>query len=101
MALTSFQRKTLRQHAQNQRDDLHLGKAGMTEGFKIQMQDLFRRKELIKVRLAMQIEGQARLNLAQELAAASQAEPVAVLGKTVLLYKANLELDTPKRLLVE
>lgn len=87
MTLTPRQRKTLRQQAQTLKDDLHLGKAGLSAGFIAQAGDIFTRRELIKVRLGKDIEGEARAAVAEELAGAVSAQMVAVVGKTVLLYR--------------
>ncbi len=89
MSLSSAQRKQLRQKAQTQSDDAHLGKAGLTPGFITQLKSLLARKELVKLRLAKEVQGDARQTIADEVAQAVQAELVAVVGKTVLLFRAK------------
>ncbi len=70
-------------------DDAQLGKAGLTPGFITQLNGLLSHKELIKLRLAKELQGDARQTIADEVAQAVEAQLVAVVGKTVLLYRAK------------
>lgn len=96
--LTTSQRAVLRSIGQKQQDDCRLGKAGLSEGYLAFVNELFSRKELVKLRFE-DIQGPQRKELAAEIAEVFGAACVAVTGRTVLLYRPNPELPTSKRLL--
>lgn len=101
MALTSSQRKRLRGIASTRPDDLRLGKDGLSEGFIATLGLALARRELVKLRFGKDVIGDERAALAQAVAAAAQAECVGVIGRTMLLYKPNPELEASKRVLAD
>lgn len=98
MALSGKDKSTLRSVGQKGPDDVRLGKEGLSEGFLTNLKTLLARKELVKLRFT-ELEGEERKAMAAEVAAASDAELVSVVGRTVLLYRANPKLDAAKRVL--
>ncbi|MEX0776602.1 MAG: YhbY family RNA-binding protein [Phycisphaeraceae bacterium] len=99
MALTSGQRKLLRQRGQTMIDDFRLGKAGLTPRHVANLRDLLTGRELVKLRFGKDVQGAERKTLAEEVCAAVEAECAAITGRTMLLYRANPELETGKRVL--
>lgn len=98
MTLTGKQKRTLKSIGQTLSDDLPMGKSGPTEGVLAQIDRLLTKKELVKVRFT-ELEGAARKELANEVSAALGAYCVAVVGRTMLLYRANPELEPERRML--
>ena len=81
-------------------DDAALGKGGLSEASVSHLRQLLSRKELVKIRFA-DVEGGARKEFADEVCAAvgGECECVQILGRTMLLYRPNPELDPDRRLL--
>lgn len=100
MGLTGKEKRMLRGRGQTLADDGHVGKAGVTEGVLANFRGLLARKELIKVRFD-ELEGGDRRDFGAELAAALDAECITVVGRTVVLYRANPELPAAQRVLGE
>ncbi len=98
MTLTATDRKRLRGMGQRMDDDARLGKQGLADGTVQFLRDLLARKELVKVRFT-ELEGEERRALAAETAAAVDAELVALVGRTILLYRANPDLPPSTRVL--
>lgn len=98
MILTARERRRLKSLGQTRADDLHVGKAGVTDGVLDALRTMIQRKELIKVRFD-DLEGDARRAFAAELAAALDAACIAVVGRTALLYRDNPDLEPAKRVL--
>jgi RNA-binding protein len=98
MTLTGKQKRHLRALGQKLSDDAHLGKAGLTDAFVAHVNQLFARKELIKVRFD-DVEGPERQELAEQVAAGVNAELITVVGRTALLYRANPQLDAKERVI--
>lgn len=96
MTLTSKQRKTLRGLGQQRPDDVRLGKAGLTEGFIANLHELLGRLELVKLRFT-DVEGAERQALADEVCQRVGAECAGVIGRVMLLYRANPELEPGQR----
>ena len=94
--LTTRQRAALRSQGQKLADDCHLGKAGLSESFLMHLDDLFSRKELVKLRFD-DIQGAMRKEMADELADIASAHLVGVTGRTMLLYRPNPTLPPEKR----
>jgi RNA-binding protein YhbY len=87
MPLTTRQKKDLKARGQKMGDDAHVGKGGSSAALRAHVRSLLARSELVKVRFAEKLEGEARKAFADDLAAAVEAECIAVVGRTVLLYK--------------
>lgn len=97
LPLSSSQRKKIRQLGQKMADDVQLGKAGLSDGFTTTIQRLLAEKELVKLRFGKDYTGDLRDALAEEVATATQSVCAAITGRTMLLYKANPDLEPAKR----
>ncbi len=98
MTLTGSQKRFLKSRGQTMADDAHVGKAGVTDAAVTNLQRLLARKELVKVRFD-DLEGSARRTFAADLAILLDAQCIAVVGRTALLYRANPDLDPAQRVL--
>ncbi len=100
MPLTGQQKRKLKAIAQTMSDDVRLGQAGLSEGFLANLDDLFNRKELVKLRFT-ELRGAERQELADMVCQATGAELVHILGRTMLLYRPNPALAPEQRALRE
>ncbi|MCE9591321.1 MAG: YhbY family RNA-binding protein [Planctomycetes bacterium] len=98
MTLTGKQKRALKSLGQTMSDDLSMGKAGPSDGVFARLGALLTKKELVKVRFT-ELEGDARRELAAQVSQAVGAQCVAVVGRTILLYRANPELEPDQRVL--
>ncbi|MCI2057116.1 MAG: ribosome assembly RNA-binding protein YhbY [Oscillibacter sp.] len=100
MELTSKQRAQLRGLANSIDTILQVGKEGLTENLIKQADDALEARELIKGRvLDNNLEYDAR-KAAGELAAATRAEPVQVIGTKFVLYRESHRLPKDKRIVL-
>ena len=91
MPLTTKQRSYLRGLGQSLSPQLHLGHQGLTEGVQSNLEGLFKRRELVKVRILNTADEEPK-EVAAAMAEAARAELVGVVGKTFVLYRPNPEL---------
>jgi RNA-binding protein len=84
------QRRYLRGLGHHLEPVVQVGKEGVSEGLAAALDAALQQHELIKVRLG-EHAGEDRHGLAGELARAGGAELVQVLGRTLLLYRRNVE----------
>ena len=78
--LTSKQRAQLRSLASNMDVIMQVGKSGVTEAMAKTVSDALEARELIKMRV-LENSGEAVRDVAEQLAAATESEVVAVIGK--------------------
>lgn len=84
--LTGKERRFLRSLAHGETVSLVVGRAGVTPAVLTAIEELFNRRELVKIRV--NVEGAAsRKALAEEVSERIRAELVGVVGKTVSLYR--------------
>jgi len=95
--LTGRQRRTLRGIGQELAPAAIIGKAGLTPSAVENIRRLFEAAELLKVRLPAE-PPKARKETAGRLAEAVGAERVGLVGRSVLLYRANAALAPEKRI---
>ena len=88
--LSGKQRRYLRGLGHHLDAVVQVGKDGLTEGLVGATDAALEQHELIKVRLGESAPGD-RHEVASELAAATSAELVQVLGRTLLLYRRRAE----------
>jgi RNA-binding protein len=91
MDLTTKQKTYLRGLAQTLRAQLHLGHEGCTPGTLSALEDLFRGREMVKVRVLKTADEDPK-QLAEGMAQASGASLVGVVGGTFVLYRPNADL---------
>ena len=87
--LTSKQRAMLRSLASNEDVIMQVGKSGVTEAMAKTVSDALEARELIKMRV-LENSGEAVRDVAETLAAATDSEVVAVIGKCLILYKESV-----------
>lgn len=91
MTMRGKDRAALRAQANRLAATVHVGHAGAVAGAVASLDDALRTKELVKVQLTKNLET-APKDLARELAAATAAEVIQVIGRTVTLYRYNPDL---------
>jgi len=99
VVLTGKQKNYLRGLGQKLRPVCIIGKSGLTDSLGRNISALLEQHELIKVRLPAG-PGDERQAMSEELAAASGAACVGVVGRTALLYRANETLRPEARLVL-
>ncbi len=92
--LTSKQRAQLRSLAANEDVIMQIGKSGVTEAMAKTVSDALEARELIKMRV-LENSGEEVRDAAEQLAAATDSEVVAVIGKCLILYR---ESETKKKI---
>lgn len=97
--LTGKQRRALRAIGTRLTARGAVGKAGLTDAVVASIDGLLAGGELVKVRLAGGA-GACRKEISQELAGATGACCVGIVGHTVLLYRPNEALAPEKRVAV-
>lgn len=88
--LTGKQRRHLRALGYDLKTTVSVGKAGVTPAVVLSVDDAYRASELIKARLERSWEVD-RKDGARQLASSTSSHLVQVLGRTVLLYRADAE----------
>ena len=86
--ITSKQRAYLRSLANPIPTIMQIGKGGITENFLKTVSDALEARELIKLNV-LENSGEDAYDLLQNLAAELGAEPVAVVGRKIVLYRAS------------
>ena len=86
--ITSKQRAYLRSLANSIPAIMQIGKGGLTDNFLKTVSDALEARELIKLTV-LENSGEDPKEILHSLAAALQAEPVAVTGKKIILYRAS------------
>jgi RNA-binding protein len=86
--ITSKQRAYLRSLANPIPTIMQIGKGGLNENLLKTVSDALEARELIKLHV-LENSGENAYDLLQELAAQLGAEPVAVVGRKIVLYRAS------------
>ena len=86
--ITSKQRAYLRSLANPIPTIMQVGKGGITENLLKTVSDALEARELIKLNV-LENSGEDAYDLLQNLAAELGAEPVAVVGRKIVLYRAS------------
>src|SRR5688500_8685054 len=94
MNLSTKQQAYLRGLAQSLRPLLHIGYEGYTPGIQSALEDLFKRRELVKVRL-LHTSSDMPKEVADAMGRAAGAAVVGVVGKTFVLYRPNPDVKAP------
>lgn len=88
--LTGRQKRFLRGEAHGIKPIFQVGKAGVNTNLTKQVDDALEARELVKVSI-LQNCPQDKYEVAEEIAAGSEAETVQVIGNTVIFYKESKE----------
>ena len=97
--ITSKQRAYLRSRANPIPTIMQIGKGGLTENLLKTVSDALEARELIKLNV-LENSGEDAYELLQNLAAELGAEPVAVVGRKIVLYRASEKkpvIELPKK----
>lgn len=92
MTLTGKDRAELRAEGHHLTPLVHVGHQGLTPTVINSLEDALRTRELVKVQLSRQLDVKPR-DTAQALALATGAVIVQVIGRTVMLFRENPELE--------
>jgi RNA-binding protein len=95
MQLTGKERRHLRSIGAKLSPLVTIGQKSLSDSVLAEVNYALDQNELIKLKLVV-AEGKARKELASELATTVNAHLVQVLGKSVLLYRENPELEGKK-----
>ncbi len=90
MTLKPFQKRYLRGQAHHLRAFLHSGAKGITESFLSEVGLALNQHELIKVKLSA-VDRDERATMIAQVAQATRADIVQVIGHTVTLFRRNPE----------
>ncbi len=88
MKLNSKQRAFLRKKASKIDPLMRIGKDGISDNVIQSLEDLFRKREIVKVKLLQNTESEIR-DAAEKLSVGVDAEIIHIMGKTIVLYKEN------------
>ncbi|WP_027417706.1 ribosome assembly RNA-binding protein YhbY [Aneurinibacillus terranovensis] len=91
--LTGKQKRYLRSMAHHLTPIFQVGKGGVNENLIRQIQEALEARELLKVSLLNNYDGDKN-QTAQEIADSAGAELVQLIGKTIVLYKESKEKKT-------
>ena len=96
MELTSAQRKFLRSAARTRKPNVTIGKGGSAGGVISHISGQLDRLELVKVRL-LESASDDRKAAAEEIAQATGAALIDVVGRMIVLYRPNEKLPPAER----
>lgn len=88
--ITGKQRRYLKKMAHDLEPSVFLGKAGLTENIRKEMEIAFEHRELVKVKLQEGYNGNAK-DVANFLAQEMEAEFVQAIGRKFVLYRESKE----------
>jgi RNA-binding protein len=95
MSLTSRERAALRAEAHHLTPLVQVGHHGITDTVIQSLEDALRARELVKVQLGRHADESIK-DAAHQLAEATDAEVVQVIGKTATLFRENPDLVRKK-----
>ena len=99
--MTSKERAALRAQANSLDVLFHVGKGGVGDTLIAQTIDALRARELIKLKVLTETSPVSVREAADELAAATNAEVVQVIGGVMVLYRYNPKLHEKKKIPVK
>ena len=90
MSLSKYQIKFLRSKSHDLKPVVMLGQKGLTDAFLNELDIALDHHELVKIKLSVD-DRDARKQLINQICTHCQAEMVQAIGKTVSVYRANIE----------
>ena len=90
--MTGKERAAFRAQANGLEPLFHIGKGGMNDGVIAQTDDALRARELIKVKVLLESSPITPREAADQLAAATGAEVIQVIGGVIVLFRESPEL---------
>ena len=94
--MTSKERAGLRAKANTLEAVFQVGKGGISDALIAQTQDALRARELIKLKVLLETSPETPKELAKDIALATGAEVIQVVGGSIVLFKENPELHQAK-----
>ena len=95
--MTSKRRAELRGQANHLEPLFQVGKSGVTDAVIAQTLDVFNTHELIKVKVLLDSAPEKPREIAEKIAAGTDAQVVQVIGGSMIFYKENPELQAEKK----
>lgn len=92
MTMPGKERAALRSDANRLKATVHVGQHGISKSLIRSLEDALKTRELVKVALGKPVDLPAR-EAARQLAGATGAEVIQVIGKTATLYRHNPALE--------
>ncbi len=90
--MTGKERAAFRAKANSLEPLFQLGKGGISDAFIVQVDDALRARELIKVKVLLESTPITPREAADQLAEATNAHVIQVIGGVIVLYRENPEL---------
>lgn len=90
--MTGKERAAFRAQANSLEPLFQIGKGGMSDAFIKQTDDALRARELIKVKVLLESSPMTPREVADEIAKATGAEVIQVIGGVIVLYRESPEL---------
>ena len=95
--LPGKQKKYLRGLGHHLEPVVYVGREGLSDTLLLSVNDTFKTRELIKIKLGQNCEV-AKKEAASQLATMSGAALVQLIGKTIILYRPNKDLKPEQRI---
>src|ERR1051325_2728430 len=92
MALSSQDSGALRAEPHHLTAAVHVEQHGLTDSVRQTIDDALRTRELVKIAISKNAAADAK-EIANQIAAALEADVVQVIGKTATIYRENPELE--------
>lgn len=94
--MESKERARLRAQANSIDPVFQVGKGGISQALLKQTDEALKARELIKLKVLLEVSPEQPKELAKEIAAATGSEVVQVIGGSIILFRVNPELHQPK-----
>lgn len=95
--MTSKERAALRGQANTMAPLFQVGKGGISDALVQQTDDALRARELIKLKVLLETSPEKPREIADKLAARTNAEVVSVVGGSMVFYRCNPELHKDEK----
>lgn len=90
--MTGKERAKYRAAANGLEPVFQIGKGGVTDALLAQVESALDARELIKIKALLETIPESPKEMAQQIAAATKADVIQVIGGCIVLYRENLEL---------
>ena len=91
--LKKKKKNQLKKAATNLKPVVLIGKDGITQNVIQSIQQVIKKQELIKISILKTYSGLEKEELAELLASVTSSEVVFIIGRTIILYKKNKEIN--------
>ena len=94
--MTGKERAQFRAQANTLDPLFQIGKGGMSDALIAQIEDAFRTRELIKLKVLLESAPETPREFADKIAAATRSEVIQVIGGSLVFYRENPDLGKEK-----